>query len=226
MPSKLLITGGDDSLFGPAFASAATMVSLDLEDTVPDGGKAAVRALIPRFLEQGRRAGCSVAVRISPLSTPDGLKDIQLLLQSEVLPDSLILTKVQSAPEVVILDQLLQGRCRDLPFSVIVETPLALAQVENIARASPRVTSLSFGGKDLSMATRMARQWEPLLYARSRIVSAAAAAGLDVFDEPFHPRDDLEGLRENCRRVRALGFTGKSTTDVRHPKVINEVFAG
>jgi citrate lyase subunit beta / citryl-CoA lyase len=63
-----------------------------------------------------------------------------------------------------------------------------------------------------------------MLYARSRIVNAAAAVGIDVFDEPFHPRDDLEGLRQNCMRSKALGFTGKSTTDARHPKVINDVF--
>jgi len=225
MSSKLLITGGDASLLDPAVSSGATSIALDLEDTVPDDKKVTTRDLVPRLLGMARPGGCKLGVRMSPLSTLDGLTDIQLVNGLERLPDFIILTKVESAPEVRIICDLLGGRLSGIPLSVIIETPQALANVDAIALASPRIESLSFGGKDLSKANRMTRTWEPMLYARSRVVNAAAAAGVSVFDEPFHPRDDLAALRENCRRVRALGFTGKSTTDIRHPAVINEVFA-
>ncbi|WP_458098248.1 HpcH/HpaI aldolase/citrate lyase family protein [Roseomonas sp. WA12] len=226
MSSKLLITGGQEALFPAAFASGATSICLDLEDTVPGELKAATRSLIPEFLRRGRPSGAELAIRISPLSTRDALVDIPLLLDAAELPDSVVLTKVESAAEVLLIDELLGGRCKLLPFNIIIETPRALAAVEEIAAASSRIIALSFGGKDLSKALRMERGWEPMLYARSRIVNAAAVRGIDVYDEPFHPRDDLEGLRQNCLRVKAMGFTGKSTTDPRHPAVINTAFAG
>ncbi|MDO9712662.1 HpcH/HpaI aldolase/citrate lyase family protein [Paracraurococcus lichenis] len=225
MSSKLLITGGDAAAFAAAFASGATSIALDLEDTVPDDRKAATRALVPDFLGQGRAAGCHVGLRISPLSTRDGIEDIRLLLDAAVQPDSLVLTKVESAAELRLLDELLGGPCAALPLNVIIETPRAIAAVEEIARASRRVEALSFGGKDLSKALGAMRAWEPLFHARAMVVNAARGAGLGAYDEPFHPRDDLEGLRQNCLRVQAMGFTGKSTTDPRHPAVINAVFA-
>ena len=224
MSSRLLITGGEAASIAPALASGARAVCLDLEDTVPDERKPATRGLVAGFLAGDRPPGCRLGVRLSPLSTRDGLQDVLLLLDLAPLPDFVMLTKVESADEVQIVAELLGGRHAAVPLNVIIETPKALANVEAIARASPRIAELSFGGKDLSKANRMQRSWEPLLYARSRIVNAAAMAGLGVVDEPFHPRDDLAALRENCLRVRALGFTGKSTTDARHPAVINEVF--
>jgi (S)-citramalyl-CoA lyase len=225
MSSKLLVIGGQKEAIAPALASGAGSVCLDLEDTVPDDMKDATRKLVPGFLGAKHPNACKLGVRLSPLSNRDGLVDILMVLGLDILPDFFILTKVESAAEVLIVNELLGGRHARIPFNVIIETPKALASVDDIARASPRIESLSFGGKDLSKALRMARTWEPMLYARSRVVNAAASAGIGVFDEPFHPRDDLDGLRENCRRVRALGFTGKSTTDVRHPVVINEVFS-
>ena len=224
MSSKLLITGGLESSIAPALSSGATSVCLDLEDTVPEDMKVATRKLIPTFVAMSRPDRCEVSVRLSPLSTRHGLEDILTILDLSTLPDSLVLTKVESAEEILVYNQLLSGRCADIPFNVIIETPRALARVDAIAVASARVTSLSFGGKDLSKASRMNRDWEPMLYARSRIVNAAAASAIAVFDEPFHPRDDLDGLRQNCLRTKALGFTGKSTTDLRHPRIINEVF--
>lgn len=224
MSAKLLILGGDPAAFAPALASGASLVSLDLEDTVPDDRKPATRALIPSFLAQARAAGCRAGLRISPLSTRDGLIDLLMLHELAALPDVLVLTKVESAAEMRLYENLLDGRCASLPLSVIIETPRAIHEAEAIALSSTRIESLSFGGKDLSRANRMERSWEPLSYARSRLVNAAAMAGLDVYDEPYHPRDDLEGLRQNCLRVKAMGFTGKSTTDPRHPAVIRTVF--
>ena len=48
--------------------------------------------------------------------------------------------------------------------------------------------------------------WEPLLYARSRVVHAAASAGLDVIDVPFLDLDDPEGMEREARLAKGLGF--------------------
>lgn len=225
MSCKLLVTGGREEAFAPAFRSGAASICLDLEDTVPAERKDAMRALLPEFLTAARAAGCPGAgVRVSSLGTPDGLKDVQLLLGCPVLPDVVVLTKIGSVAELLLFESLLSGRCAGIELQAIIETADGLNNAEAIALASRRLTGLAFGGKDLSAEMRMERAWEPMLYARSRVAHAAARAGIAAYDEPFHPRDDLEGLRLACLRVRALGYTGKSATDPRHAPVIAAAF--
>ncbi len=225
MSCKLLVIGGQESVFEPAFASRPASVCLALEDTVPDELKDATRALIPGFLARARAAGCSPALRLSPLGTLDGLRDVLLLQELAELPDSVVLTKLGSVAELKLYEELLQGRCAGIAITAIIESGEGLNAVEAIATASPRLKALSFGGKDLSKQMRMKREWEPLFYARSRIAHAAAVADIGIYDEPYHPRDDLEGLRVHCLRVKAMGFTGKSATDPRHVPVIDAAFS-
>lgn len=225
MSCKLLITAGQDALFPAAFASGAAQVCLDLEDTVPDAMKDAVRAMLPGFIAGARAAGASPAVRISPLGTLDGLKDILLLHALPELPDGVVLTRLGSPEELRLYEELLGGRCAGLSLTAIIETPEGVEAAPRIALASRRLKALAFGGKDLSKALGMERAWEPLFYARSRMVQAAAMAGLQAFDEPFHPREDLDALHAACLRVKAMGYTGRSATDPRHVPVINRAFA-
>jgi citrate lyase beta subunit len=218
-----LITGGDAATLETAVASGAPSVCLDLEDTVPAAGKDAARALLPRLLAQSR-GRCRSAVRLSPLSTRHGLDDLRWLLDAPALPDAVMLAKVDAAADVRLFDQLLTGRAAAVRLHVIIETAAALAEAAAIAGASPRIEALVFGGKDLSTDLGCARAWEPLLYARSRVVHAAALARVAAFDEPYNPRDDLDGLRATAERVKALGFRGKAAVDLRHVAIINAIF--
>jgi citrate lyase beta subunit len=223
MTSHLLILNGNETSLSAAFASGATEVTLDLEGSVPKDRKPTVRHQMADFLDRGRQSGCRTTVKFSSLSSRDGLEDIRFLQDSGLAPDGILLAMVESAAEIVIFDRLLSGACNSARFCVIIETPTGLANVEAIA-AHPRVDSLIMGGKDLSSFTRMERQWEPLLYARSRVVNAAAMARIEVYDEPYGNANDLVGLKENCMRVRALGFTGKTTIDPEEVAVINAAF--
>ena len=166
MSCKLLITGGQESVFGPAFAARPASVCLDLEDTVPDGLKDAPRALAAAFIARARAAGCSPALRLSPLGTLDGLRDILLLHGLPELPDQVVLTKLGSVAELKLYEELLSGRCAGIEITAIIESGEGLNNVEAIATASPRLKGLAFGGKDLSKQMRMERAWEPLFYAR------------------------------------------------------------
>ncbi|WP_424813513.1 HpcH/HpaI aldolase/citrate lyase family protein [Roseococcus sp. YIM B11640] len=225
MSCKLLITGGQEAVFAPAFAARPASVCLDLEDTVPDELKDATRALAPGFIAGARAAGCSPALRLSPLGTLDGLRDVLFLQELPELPDSVVLTKLGSRAELKLYEELLQGRCAGIRLTAIIESAEGLNAVEEIATSSARLDALSFGGKDFSKQMRMKREWEPLFHARMRVAHAAAMAGIGIYDEPYHPRDDLEGLHAHCLRVKAMGFTGKSATDPRHVPVIDAAFA-
>jgi (S)-citramalyl-CoA lyase len=63
-----------------------------------------------------------------------------------------------------------------------------------------------------------------ILYARSRVVHAAASCGLDAIDVPWLDLEDEAGLAEECRRVRDLGFTGKAAIHPKQLAPINRAF--
>lgn len=89
-----------------------------------------------------------------------------------------------------------------------------------IAAAKPR-RSLLFGAVDMSAELRCQNAWKPLLYARSRVVHAAAAAGVDVLDVPWLDLNDEAGLAREAAAA-ALGFGGKAAI---HPKQLAAIHA-
>ncbi|MBT5675943.1 MAG: CoA ester lyase, partial [Rhodospirillaceae bacterium] len=107
---------------------------------------------------------------------------------------------------------------------VIIETNAALEAVYDIAKASPRMDALFFGGVDMAAELRCRNAWGPLLYARSRIVHAAAGQGMDVIDVPYLDLEDPEGMRREAELVRDLGFSGKGSIHPKQIGILNEVF--
>ena len=89
-----------------------------------------------------------------------------------------------------------------------------------IARSSDRIDSLLFGGVDMASDLRCKNAWEPLLYARSRVVHAAASAGIDVIDVPYLDLEDMAGMTAEASLAKDLGFSGKGAI---HPKQIAEL---
>jgi citrate lyase beta subunit len=87
------------------------------------------------------------------------------------------------------------------------------------------VDALLFGGVDLAADLRCEYGWEPLLYARSRVVHAAAGAGIDVIDVPWLDLGDEAGLRQEAEASARLGFTGKGSIHPKQIGIINEIFS-
>ena len=107
---------------------------------------------------------------------------------------------------------------------MIIETNAGLEAAVEIAHCSSRIESLLFGGVDMAAELRCANNWDNLLYARSRVVSAAAGAGLDVIDVPFLDLDDMDGMRIAAEQARDLGFSGKGSIHPKQIASLNEVF--
>ena len=110
------------------------------------------------------------------------------------------------------------------PLFALIETALGLENAADIGQASPAVAGLVFGGFDLALELRADPSWEPLLYARSRVVHAAALSGLDAIDMPSVDFGEMRRLREEAGRVRLLGFAGKMAIHPAQLPVIHEVF--
>ncbi len=206
-----------------ALDAGADIVCVDMEDAVARPRKDEGRALALPLFEQASHPRVERMARINALSTPEGLKDLTAIIESKSPPPSIMIPKIRSAEEVQLLDSLLAtGAAREIRYCVIIETNQALERAVEIARASPRIDSMILGAVDMSADLRCRKAWEPLLYARSRLVHAAASAGIDLLDVPYLNLDDPEGLREEAMRCAALGFTGKASI---HPSQLSAIHA-
>lgn len=192
-----------------ALASGADLVVLDLEDAVPPGRKDEGReAVLAALRSLDLPPAAQLVARVNEIGTAEGDADVAALARTPGPLGALMLPKV-NGPEAVTAALAASGATA-FEIYPIVETCEGLERCADIARAAPAVKALVFGGFDLSTALGCEMAWEPLLYARSRVVHAAAGAGRECLDSPFPAVDDLEALRENCARAKALGMTGKA----------------
>jgi citrate lyase beta subunit len=222
--SMLMTCGLCPQQYGKAGEVGADIGTIDLEDSVPALAKEEARRLILPFFAGRSPGGWLRTIRINSLRTPDGLRDILALLDSGACPDALLLPKVDSAQDVLIVEELLGSRLPATVFLVVIETAAGLCAVEEIATATPRVRALVFGGADFSAELGTTMAWEHLLYARSRILVAASRAGIPAMDSPCFAIEDLEALRSDISRSQKLGFVGKAAVHPRQVAAINEGF--
>ena len=219
----LFVPGTRPDRFAKALAAGPDMVTVDLEDAVIPPQKDEARALtMPLF--DGAKDGIERVIRVNALRTPFGLKDLLAIIEHPTPPDGIMLPKVESADEVRIVATLLERAARPVHLHVIIESNPGLDQVQAIAGASPAIRSLLFGAVDMAAELGSAMDFTSLLYARSRVVHAAARYGLDAIDVPWLDLADEAGLLEECRLVQALGFTGKAAIHPKQLPVINGVF--
>ena len=208
-------------LYPKALASGADIVCVELEDGVAPKDKDVAREnVLALFAKPQADDGVERMVRVNCLRTAFGLKDVQAILSSESPPPALMLPKVVSPDEVIWLDELLTEAEHDTRIHIIIEMNEGLEAAFDIARSSDRIDSLLFGGVDMAADLRCKNAWEPLLYARSRVVHAAASAGIDVIDVPYLDLEDIAGMTAEASLAKDLGFSGKGAI---HPKQIAEL---
>ncbi len=223
--SLLFVPGLRPDRYQKALDSGADVVCIDLEDAVAGPRKSEARELTMPLFKQDSHPQVERMVRINALSTADGLKDLTAIVESDYPPPSIMIPKIRSAEEVQLIDTLLSsGPARLIRFCVIVETNQALEHAVEIAKASQRIDSLILGAVDMSADLRCKKAWEPLLYARSRLVHATASAGIDLLDVPFLNLEDPDGLLEEASRCADLGFTGKASIHPKQLPIIHSVF--
>ncbi|MBR6585238.1 MAG: CoA ester lyase, partial [Firmicutes bacterium] len=206
-------------------------IILDLEDAVAPTEKDSARILVRNAITSLGYTR-EVIVRINPVESPYWQKDLQQIIK--VKPDMIMPTKVSCAQDVKIVSDYIgqmeeeygipAGTVKMIP---LIETALGVENAYEIASADPRVTAIFLGGEDFTADLRCKRTkgGNEIFYARSRMVVAARAAGVDVYDTPWTDVEDYEGLVEDAKFAKSLGFTGKSSISPRHIPFINEVFS-
>jgi (S)-citramalyl-CoA lyase len=223
--SFIFSPGLKPEMFPKALASGTDIVCVELEDGIAPKDKDEARQnMLTMFAEPQADDGVERIVRINCVRSLFGMDDVQSILKTDTPPPAIMLPKVMSPDEIVWLDDLLTECGHDTRLHIIIETNAGLEAVHDIARASERIEALFFGGVDMAAELRCQNNWESLLYARSRIVHAAASVGIDAIDVPFLDLEDSDGLEQAAIQARDLGFSGKGSIHPRQIPILNKVF--
>ena len=223
--SFIFCPGNKPDMIPKALNSGADMVCIDLEDAIiPEHKDISRSSTISAFEDISVPNGVETLIRINDVNSKDGKEDIKAILESVNTASGLMLPKIQNVNEIIDLEKQIKLANKNLSLHIIIETNKGLENAWNIAQSSPLIKSLLFGGVDMSADLGCNGDWMSLLYARSRVVHAAAGAGIDSIDVPFLDLEDMEGMMQEAQKSKNLGFSGKGSI---HPKQIvslNKVF--
>jgi citrate lyase subunit beta/citryl-CoA lyase len=218
--SYLYVPGDDERKIEKALAGEADAVVLDLEDAVAPNRKEEARSTVARVLRSV--PGKPVFVRVNAVGTELAAADIDAIAGGHLA--GLRLPKVQSVEEVRLVAETLEGLRSGAVIQCLIESALGLERAFEISASHQRVSGIGLGEADLAADLGVADEGG-LLYARSRIVAAARAAGLPHPVQSVYTKvGDLEGLRRSTETGKRLGFVGRSTIHPAQVRVVNEVF--
>ena len=208
---------------------------LDIEDGVPQQEKQNARQQIGTSLVKEREPGTTPArfVRVSAVNYEHITADLAHIVQPGL--DGVVLPKVETPQQIQLVDAILRDRERQtgitagkIALLIALESPRGLLNAYAIATASPRVTGLLFGaedlGKELGLPFRREAEASELLFQRSTLVVAAAAANIQAVDGVWPDLSDPEGLKRYALQSRRLGFSGMSLIHPGQIETINQIF--
>ena len=223
--SFIFCPGNKPDMIPKALNSGADMVCIDLEDAIiPEHKDISRSSTIRAFEDISVPNGVETLIRINDVNSKDGKEDIKAILESVNTASGLMLPKIQNVNEIIDLEKQIKLANKNLNLHIIIETNKALENAWLIAQSSPLIKSLLFGGVDMSADLGCNGDWMSLLYARSRVVHAAAGAGIDSIDVPFLDLEDMEGMMQEAQKSKNLGFSGKGSIHPKQIASLNKVF--
>jgi citrate lyase subunit beta / citryl-CoA lyase len=228
--SWLFVEGANEAVLSRAPESGADVLIQELEDFTPPMSRPVARALAPDVYAAWREAGAVVAVRVNPLDQ-DGMDDLAAVMRGA--PDIVGLPKVAEPQHVVRLEEAVTRFERDygIPEGSTallpnIESTRGLIQTAAIASTSRRTVACLMASED--MAADLGAERGPdaveLSYCRQRFLVECVAAGVVAIDCPY-TFTGVEGLIQDTRWARRLGYVAKSLVDPAHARVINGIFS-
>jgi citrate lyase subunit beta-like protein len=219
----LYVPGHDSRKLVKSLGSGADAIILDLEDGVPLTEKENARATLKSWLATTKIPDTiEVALRINSLGSGFTLADLMLVQSGKI--QTIVAPKIHSYEDVMVFDRLLQelASLNDINIIPCIESARGVINAAAIANASKRNVAIVFAAEDLcaDMGLNRSHDLKELLFARSSVVAAAKAFGLDAIDLVCVDVHDEEKLSKECKEGRDMGFTGKQ---VIHPKQVIQV---
>lgn len=229
--SLLFLPGNNPNMLINAGCLGADAVIFDLEDAVSPAEKDSARILVRNTMKYMDLA-CEKIVRINSVDTSFWKEDLDEMLPEH--PNNILLPKTAMPSDVLTVDAYITEKEKEFGLKAgsvgiiaLIETALGVENAFLIASSSKRVKALFLGAEDLTadLQCKRTKEGREIEYARTRLVVAARAAGIDVYDTPFTDVNDDEGIIKDAELAKALGFTGKASISPRHVDVINDVFS-
>lgn len=230
--SMLFTPGNNMRMIHKAGTLEADAIILDLEDAVPLVEKETARIFVKDSIEQVTAGGVQVFIRTNALTTGLAEEDLNWTVQAGL--DGIVLPKAESKDDVFETEKLIAALEKERGLKpgrlVIVPTLESARGVVNayeIAAASQRVVAIAFGAVDFTrdMGINLSKEGTELFYARSRIAIAARAAGIQAIDTPWTDIADEEGLVQEAKTARQLGFRGKLLIHPAQIEPVNKIFS-
>jgi citrate lyase subunit beta/citryl-CoA lyase len=226
--SRLYLPGNTPSMMLNAGIHKPDGIILDLEDSVAPDRKAEARLLVRNALCQVDFYGAERMVRINQL--PAGLKDLNAVVPHYL--NLVLIPKCEHASQVEKVAEKIQNilnkhkQQREIYLMPIIESALGVENAYEIACASGTVVAMAIGLEDYTadLGVRRSESGEESLYARTRLVNACKAAGIQPIDSVYSDVANMEGLRKNVLTSRSLGFEGMGCIHPRQVPVIQEAF--
>ena len=228
--TMMFVPGNNPGMMADAHIYGPDSIMLDLEDSVSMMEKDTARLLVYNALRTIDYGDTEMVVRINPLNTPYGKKDIEAVVKAGV--HVVRMPKTETADEVREVEAEIEkvereigaeGRTR---IMAAIESALGVVNAYDIAISSPRMMGIALGAEDYcaNLKTQRSKEGDELRLARDTIVVAARAAGIDALDTVFSNLNDMETFRREVEYIKTLGFDGKSIINPRQIEVVNEVF--
>lgn len=226
----MFVPGNNPAMMQDAYIYKPDSIMLDLEDSVSMAEKDTARLLVHNALKSIDYGNTEMVVRINPLNTPYGKKDIEAVVKAGV--DVIRMPKTETAEEVVEVEREIERVEEELgcvgrtQIMAAIESALGVVNAYAIATASKRMMGIALGAEDYcaNLKTQRSKDGAELQLARETIVVAARAAGIDALDTVYSNLNDMETFRKEVEYIKTLGFDGKSIINPRQIEVVNEVF--
>lgn len=226
----MFVPGNNPGMIADAHIYGPDSIMLDLEDSVAMTEKDTARLLVYNALRTVDYGDTEMVVRINPLNTPYGRKDIEAVVKAGV--DVVRMPKTETAEEVREVEREIEkvereigclGRTR---IMAAIESALGIVNAYDIAVSSKRMMGIALGAEDYcaNLKTQRSKGGDELRLARETIVVAARAAGIDALDTVYSNLNDMETFRHEVEYIKTLGFDGKSIINPRQIEVVNDVF--
>lgn len=227
--ARLYLPGNTPSLMINAGVHKPDGVILDLEDAVAHNKKNEARFLVRNALRSLDFLGPERMVRINQM--PAGLEDLDYIIPHNV--NLVLVPKCESAIQLQQLNEriaVIQAKLKSknpVWLMPIIESAMGVMKALEIAQATDNVVAMAIGLEDYTADLGVSRTSEGTesLFARCQVINACKAAGIQAIDSVFSDVGDLDALKENVLRSKALGFEGMGCIHPRQIKVIHDNFA-
>lgn len=228
--TMMFVPGNNPGMMQDAFIYDPDSIMLDLEDSVTMAEKDTARLLVYNALKTIDYGQTEMVVRINPLSTPYGKKDVEAVVKAGV--DVIRMPKTETADEVREVEAEIEnveteiGCLGRTKIMAAIESALGVVNAYAIATASKRMMGIALGAEDYcaNLKTERTPEGIELLLARQTIVVAARAAGIDALDTVYSNLNDMETFRKEVEMIKKMGFDGKSIINPRQIEIVNKVF--